>query len=76
MSWVVPNAMAWCIFCVPCLLTFMQIYETSPGNAQSMDYETCRFVYTSMKRGLAMLEVWNMKIVFVLPVSVRYSVSS
>ena len=29
----------------------MQIYETSFG---------------SMKRGLAMLEVWNMKVVFVL----------
>ena len=56
--------------------TFMQIYETSSGNGQSMDYETSRFVYTSMKRGLAMLKVWNMRIVFVLLVSVRYSVSS
>ena len=24
----------------------MQIYETSFGNGQSLDYETCRFVYT------------------------------
>ena len=54
----------------------MQIYETSFGNGQSLDYETCRFVYTSMKRGLAMLKVWNMRIVLVLLVSVRYSVSS
>ena len=55
---------------------FMQIYETSSGNGQSMDYETSRFVYTSMKHGLAMLKEWNMRIVFVLLVSVRYNVSS
>ena len=40
----------------------MQIYEASFGNVQSMDYETCRFVCTSMTRGLAMLKIWNMKI--------------
>ena len=45
-------------------------------NGQSMDYENCRFVCTSMKRGLAMLKVWSMKIVCLLLVSVRYSVSS
>ena len=44
----------------------MQIYETSFGNGQSIDYETCRFVYTSMNRVLAMLKAWNQKIVFVL----------
>ena len=34
----------------------MEIYETLFGNGQRMDYENCRFVCTSMKRGLAMLK--------------------
>ena len=40
----------------------MQIYERLFGNAQNMDYETCRFVCTSMKRGLPVAKIWIMKI--------------
>ena len=54
----------------------MQIYETLFGNGQSMDYDNCCFECTSMKLGLAMVQLWILKIVFVLLVFVRYSVSS
>ena len=52
------------VACNACSFTFMQICETLFGNGQSVDYENCRFVCTSMKSGLAMLNVWIMNIFF------------
>ena len=44
----------------------MQIYETLIGNGQSMDCENFRFVCKSKTRGLAMVKVWILNIVFLL----------